>query len=97
LALLIGAALLEVGGVALVRQGLELRSWIVAAGAASLVAYGVLVNQGNLDFGRLIGSYIVVFFVVSQLMALVLFHHVPAARTLLGGALIVAGGITILG
>src|SRR5260370_30648912 len=32
LALLIGAALLEVGGLALMRQGLELRSWIVAAG-----------------------------------------------------------------
>jgi drug/metabolite transporter (DMT)-like permease len=30
-------------------------------------------------------------------IALALFHHVPAARTLLGGALIVAGGITILG
>ena len=97
LALLIGAALLEVGGLALVRQGLELRSWIVAAGAVSLVAYGVLVNQGSLDFGRLMGCYIVVFFVVSQVIALLLFHHVPAARTLLGGALIVAGGITILG
>ena len=97
LALLISAALLEVGGLALVRQGLELRSWIVAAGAASLVAYGVLVNQGSLDFGRLMGCYIVVFFVISQAIGLLLFHQVPATRTLLGGALIVAGGITILG
>ncbi len=60
--------------------------------------YSVLVNRSglNLDFGRLMGCYIVVFFVISQVLATVLFRDVPSTRTLLGGALILIGGITIM-
>jgi drug/metabolite transporter superfamily protein YnfA len=94
---MIGAALLETGGDAMIRHGLA-RQWLfLAAGAASLVIYGILVNQGSLDFGRLMGCYIAVFFVVSQVIAWLFFHQVPAIRTLFGGALIVAGGLAILG
>jgi drug/metabolite transporter superfamily protein YnfA len=95
-ALLIGAALLEVAGDAMVRRGLERRSWLMLTGAISLIAYGVLVNQGHLEFGRLMGCYIAVFFLVSQLVAIMIFHQIPAPRTLIGGALIVVGGHTIL-
>ena len=73
-------------------------SWslFLVAGAVSLVIYGILVNQGSLDFSRLMGGYIAVFFVVSQVIALLFFHQVPALRTVAGGALIVAGGLAIL-
>jgi len=101
LAALIGAAVLEVAGDALIRRGMESRSWMLAAGAASLVVYGMVVNKGGLDggldFGRLMGIYIAVFFVVSQIMALIFFRQVPALRTLAGGALIIIGGFTITG
>ena len=79
------------------RVGVESRWLLLAVGAVSLFAYGVIVNRGGVDFGRLMGSYIATFFVVSQIIALVLFREVPGARTLLGGALIIAGGMTILG
>ncbi len=90
------AALLETGGDALVRRGLQGRLWLILAGGAALVAYGVLVNQSGFDFGRLMGAYIVVFFILSQVIAILFFHHAPPVRTLFGGTLILAGGIAIL-
>ena len=41
------------------------------------------------------GTYIAVFFVVSQLIGMLAFGERPSARLLVGGALIVAGGIWI--
>ena len=96
LAILIGAAILEVAGVAMIRRGIEARSWILAIGALCLVTYGVVVNRGSLDFGRLMGTYIAVFFVVSQIVTLIIYREVPAWRTIAGGALIIAGGYTII-
>jgi multidrug transporter EmrE-like cation transporter len=90
------AAVLEVGGDALVRWGLKGGRWIgLAAGAAVLFGYGLSVNLPKWDFGRLMGVYIAVFFVVSQIVAGVFFHERLALPTLVGGALIVAGGILI--
>jgi small multidrug resistance family-3 protein len=98
-AALIGAAVLEAGGNALVRQGL-LREWwpLLAAGVVTLGLYGLLVNQSglNFEFGRLMGCYIVAFFVVSQILAALIFRDVPSVRMLVGGTLILAGGLTIL-
>jgi len=100
LALLIGAAILEVGGDALMRRGMEGRTWMLAAGALSLVVYGAVVNKGGfdggVDFGRLMGVYIVVFFVVSQIIAMIFYRELPALRTIAGGTLIIAGGYTII-
>ena len=93
---LFGAAMLEVGGDALVRMGLQRRPLPMIAGAACLVVYGVLVNQGGADFGKLMGGYIVVFFLVSQVIALLVFGQAPGIRTLIGGALMLAAGITLL-
>ncbi len=96
LAILVGAAVLEAGGDALIRMGLHgLRFWILA-GALALAAYGIIVNLGTLDFGRLMGVYIVVFFIVSQVIAAAVFHQLPARGTLLGGTLIVIGGAVMM-
>ncbi len=96
LCLLIASALLESGGDALVRAGLHGRWLLLPAGAASLVAYGILVNQSRLDFGRLMGAYIVAFYVISQLIAWLWFHQAPGPRTIFGGGLLLAGGAVIL-
>ena len=93
---LVLAALLESGGDALVRRGLVHgpRGWL-ALGAVALVLYGFVVNADRrVDFGTLMGAYIAVFFVVSQTIA-VLMGERPPATTLLGGALIVAGGLIV--
>jgi drug/metabolite transporter superfamily protein YnfA len=95
-AVLVLAALLEVGGDALTRIGLQGRYLPLAAGAAMLIVYGIVVNQSRLDFARLMGAYIAIFFVVSQVVALGLFHRMPDARTILGGLLIVVGGAILI-
>lgn len=96
LAVLIAAAALEVGGDALVRIGLHSYGYSLAAGAFVLFAYGILVNQSGLDFNRLMGIYIAVFFVVSQAISFLFFRQVPDDRILLGGGFIVTGGLLIM-
>ena len=95
--LLVVAAVLEVGGDAAVRRGLvESRATWLLLGAASLVAYGFAVNWSrSVDFGRLLGVYIAVFFVVSQAIAALAFGESPSRSLVVGGALIVAGGAVI--
>ncbi len=97
LGLLICAAALEIGGDAAVRRGLLNAAWPwVGFGAATLVAYGLVVNLNrSIDFGRLMGLYIAVFFLVSQLLSFAFFAERPSFSLLVGGALIVAGGLVI--
>ena len=90
------AASLEVGGDALVRWGLRGgRPAGLILGAAVLFGYGLSVNLPKMDFGRLMGVYIAVFFVVAQIVAALFFHERPPLPTLVGGVLIVAGGLTM--
>ena len=96
LAILVLAAALEVGGDALVRIGLRGPAYLMAAGGLVLFAYGVLVNLSGVDFNRLMGIYIAVFFLVSQVISFILFKQIPDDRILLGGGFIVAGGMLIL-
>jgi hypothetical protein len=88
LALLLVAAVLEVGGDAIVRFGLHASSFsakasLLVLGAGILFAYGVFVNSAPADFGRLLGIYI-----VNRLA----FGVTPSAPILVGGAFIVIGG-----
>lgn len=93
---LLAAAFLEVSGDALTRMGLRERPLYLAAGALTLFIYGVVVNQGRFDFGRLMGAYIAVFFVVSQIVSFVFFRDLPDYKTLAGGLLIMIGGAVIM-
>jgi small multidrug resistance family-3 protein len=97
LVLLVAAAVLEVGGDAAIRHGLVRSAWLwLAVGAGALVAYGFVVNGDRaVDFGRLMGVYIAVFFVVGQVVGVVLLGERPATSLLLGGGMIVAGGLVI--
>lgn len=96
LIILVVASVLEVGGDALVRIGLAGPSYSIAAGAAALLAYGIVVNKSGLDFNRLMGVYIAIFFVVSQVIAFILFKQIPDDRIIVGGGFIMAGGLLIL-
>jgi len=94
------AAVLEAGGDAVVRHALRqspggMRWLTFAAGALILFAYGYTVNAPDWDFGRLLGLYVVFFFVVAQLMSWLIFHQPPNLSTMIGGALILAGGLVI--
>jgi hypothetical protein len=100
IAVLFLAALLEAGGDALVRVGLHKanlwqRTSVFIVAAVVLFAYGWTVNSPPWDFGKLIGIYVVFFFVIAQLISWLAFKQAPSGTILVGGALIVAGGIVI--
>ena len=93
-AFLVLAAILEVGGDALTRWGLKSGKWVgLVLGAAVLFGYGLSVNLPKWDFGRLMGVYIAVFFIVAQIVALVFFKERFSMPALVGGAFIIAGGV----
>ena len=89
------AAALEVSGDFLMRVGLGGRPWGLVAGTLVLAAYGMLVNQPAWGFGRTLGLYIAVFFIVSQVTALLAAGERPSLSLAIGGAFIVLGGAII--
>jgi hypothetical protein len=94
------AALLEVFGDSLFQSGLyrsegRARVLFFVCGAAVLALYGFTVNSPPWDFGKLLGVYVVLFFLVAQVLAKVRFHQSPTMPIYVGGALITTGGIII--
>jgi len=71
------------------------RIGLLLLGGAVLFSYGVAVNLPPWDFGRLLGVYVTLFFVVAQLINWFGFGLKPTPAILVGGALIIAGGMTI--
>ena len=67
----------------------------VTGGALVLFGYGLTVNSPGWTFGRMLGVYIAVFFLISQLLAHLVYHEHVKPPTIVGGALIVAGGLVI--
>ena len=67
----------------------------VVVGAVSLMAYGLVVNAPRWEFGRLLGVYVVLFFLLAQVVARVRFGQTPSLAVVVGGGLIVAGGVII--
>ena len=65
------------------------------AGAVVLTAYRSIVNLPRWDFGRLIGVYVAVFFLMAQILARVRFGQSPTIPIYTGGSLIVAGGLVM--
>ena len=73
----------------------SVRILLFVAGGVVLFAYGWLVNAPSWDFGRLLGLYVVFFFVMAQVIAWLVFSQLPSRGLLVGGALIVTGGMVI--
>jgi small multidrug resistance family-3 protein len=97
--ILLSAAILEAGGDAIVRSGIHAsgpaRALSFVAGAIVLFAYGWVVNSPPWDFGKLLGIYVVFFFLVAQTINWIFFRQQPSLAVLLGGLLIVGGGAVI--
>jgi hypothetical protein len=101
LAVLATAALLEAYGDSCFQSGLYRSSGIgrmivFLIGAASLTSYGLVVNIPRWDFGRLLGLYVVMFFLCAQVIARVRFGQSPNLAVIAGGVLIGAGGLIIM-
>jgi small multidrug resistance family-3 protein len=96
LGVFVGAALLEVGGDAMIRAGLRGRGAVlVAAGFMVLGTYGILVNQLTIDFSRLLGAYVGIFALASVLFGRVLFKETIAGTTWIGLCIVLVGSLVI--
>jgi drug/metabolite transporter superfamily protein YnfA len=94
------AATLEAGGDALIRAGLHKqllwqKTSLLALGGAVLFAYGWIVNSPPWEFGKLLGLYVVFFFLTAQVVSWFVFKQVPSLAVIVGGIFIVAGGVII--
>lgn len=98
--LLVIATTLEASGDALVRMAIynhtgALRIALFMAGAALLFGYGAFLNLTPLDFGRVVGLYVAVLFVVWQVINYLAFRSVPTLPIIVGGTLLIAGGTIV--
>ena len=98
--LLVVAATLEVLGDAFFQSAVHRSSglwrWLfLAAGGGTLSLYGLVVNLPRWDFGKLLGVYVVAFFVIAQIVAKVRFNQPTSLPTLVGGSMIMVGGAVI--
>jgi small multidrug resistance family-3 protein len=97
---LLVATVLEVSGDAIVRSAIynhagTTRLGLFLAGAALLLGYASFLNLAPFEFGRVVGLYIAVLFVVWQVINYAAFKAVPTVPILVGGALVIAGGAII--
>jgi drug/metabolite transporter superfamily protein YnfA len=94
--ILIGGAILEVGGDAIVRKGLRGSSVaIITLGCVMLGTYGLVVNTITWDFSKLFAVYIAVFALVSLLFGRFVFRESVPATTWIGIAVIISGALII--
>lgn len=92
------AAYLEVQGDACFQSGLYHSSgakqigWFIA-GTVVLACHSLFLNSSKVDFGKLLGIYVVLFFVVPQIVAKLQFHQSPSKPIYVGGAFITIGDL----
>ena len=92
----IGAAILEVGGDAVVRKGLRGSGPIIMMiGCAMLGSYGVVVNTVKWDFSKMLGVYVAIFAVISVLFGRFVFQENVPIATWIGLTVIVCGAMII--
>jgi small multidrug resistance family-3 protein len=98
-AIMLLAAVCEVGGDAMIRRGLRGRAWLLLVlGIATLGAYGVVVNLLPIDFSKLLATYVAFFAVVSVLFGMVVFQEAVPVSTWVGlGVILVGSAIVQLG
>jgi hypothetical protein len=94
------AAFFEAFGDSLFQSGMHrsagaVRGVFLVSGAVVLALYGFTVNLPHWDFGKLLGIYVVLFFLVAQVLAKVRFNQAPTTPIYVGGALITVGGMII--
>lgn len=90
------AALLEVGGDAVVRTGLrQHKGLFILIGFVMLGCYGLVVNIVKWDFSKLLGVYVAIFAWVSVLFGHFIFKEQIPSSTYLGLVFILIGGMII--
>ena len=95
-AVMLAAAIFEVGGDAMIRAGMRGYGWLLGAlGVATLGAYGVVVNLLAIDFSKLLATYVAFFAIVSVVFGRVLFAERVPGSTWAGLAVILLGSAVV--
>lgn len=98
--MLLVAAFLEVSGDAFFQSAVHRTSGFsrymsVVGGVLALSLYGLLLNLPRWNFGRLLGIYVVLFFLIAQVIAKLRFHEPISWPQVVGGVLIASGGLVM--
>lgn len=95
-AVMLAAAIFEVGGDAMIRAGLRGYGWLLLGlGVVTLGAYGVVVNLLAIDFSKLLATYVAFFAIVSVSFGRLLFAEKIAASTWTGLGVVLLGSAII--
>jgi hypothetical protein len=70
-------------------------SLLFIAEAILLFGYGLSVNLAPVDFGRVVGLYVAILFIMWQVINFIVFQVTPVAPIIVGGLLIVVGGAVV--
>jgi small multidrug resistance family-3 protein len=93
---MIFAAVLEVGGDAVIRAGLRGHAWaVVALGAVGLGAYGVVINLLPMDFSKVLAGYVAFFALVSIAFGHIIFREAIPRSTWVGVSIMLIGSAVV--
>ncbi|WP_419803941.1 hypothetical protein [Terriglobus sp.] len=98
----LAATIFEAAGDALLRNAIHSHVWSIRigyflTGAVLLTLYGTSLNLAPVEFGKVVGLYVALLYIVFQVTNYIAFKAKPTLPVLVGGVLIVAGGLlTIL-
>jgi len=92
----LAAAVLEVGGDAIIRKGLRGSGFLfICMGFAALGCYGLVVNTVPWDFSKLLGVYVAIFAFVSIIAGQFVFNEAIPVSTWVGLGIIIVGAFVI--
>jgi small multidrug resistance family-3 protein len=95
-AVMLAAAIFEVGGDAMIRAGMRGYGWLLGGlGVATLGAYGIVVNLLGIDFSKLLASYVAFFAIVSVAFGRLLFAEEVPGSTWAGLGVILLGSAIV--
>jgi small multidrug resistance family-3 protein len=95
-AVMVAAAIFEVGGDAMIRAGMRGYGWLLGGlGVATLGAYGIVVNLLAIDFSKLLATYVAFFAIVSVAFGRLLFAEKVPGSTWAGLGVILLGSAIV--
>lgn len=97
----LAATIFEAAGDALLRIAIHSHAWPIRigyfiTGAVLLTMYGTSLNVAPVEFGKVVGLYVALLYIVFQVTNYLAFKAKPTLPVFVGGVLIVAGGLLVL-
>ncbi len=97
----LASTIFEAAGDALLRIAIHSHAWPIRVGyfmtgAVLLTMYGTSLNIAPVEFGKVVGLYVALLYIVFQVTNYIAFRAKPTLPVFVGGALIVTGGLLVI-